>query len=187
MSEVFVLTDTRRACPGGVIGSTVGAYPRGTGSNPVGGNGHFFAHAVSSIFRVSLTHTHTRRHTHILKSIRPWGRLLPGYHTRFFLQRGCCCQGKEVVPVDHIRGNGLSSRLTSGSKIRLTAGFEPCPQGPAPSSFSCSTLSLLLCTLFCAFITCVRKRSFSSASFSQERRTGMFFHQPIPALGSVST
>ena len=89
----------------------------------------------------------------------PWGRLLPGYHTRFFLQRGCCCQGKEVVPVDHIRGKGLSSRLTSGSKIRLTAGFEPCPQGPAPSSFSCSTaaarLSLFMCTLFCAFNTCV--------------------------------
>ena len=85
----------------------------------------------------------------------PSGRLIPGYHTRFFLQRGCCCQGKEVVPVDHIRGRGLSSRLTSGSKIRLTAGFEPCPQGPAPSSFSCSTLSLLMCTLFCAFNTCV--------------------------------
>ena len=78
----------------------------------------------------------------------PWGRLIPGYHTRFFLQRGCCCQGKEVVPVDHIRGKGLSSRLTSGSKIRLTAGVELCPQGPAPSSFSCSTLSLLMCTLF---------------------------------------
>ena len=86
----------------------------------------------------------------------PWGRLIPGYHTRFFLQRGCCCQGKEVVPVDHIRGRGLSSRLTSGSrKSRLTAGFEPCPQGPVPSSFSCSTLSLLMCTLFCAFNTCV--------------------------------
>ena len=26
----------------GVIGSTVGAYPRGTGLNPVEGNGHFF-------------------------------------------------------------------------------------------------------------------------------------------------
>ena len=34
----------------------------------------------------------------------PWGRLIPGYHTRFFLQRGCCCQGKEVVPVDHNQG-----------------------------------------------------------------------------------
>ena len=75
-------------------------------------------------------------------------------HT-IFVQRGCCCQGKEVVPVDHIRGKGLSFRLTSGSKIRLTAGFEPCPQGPAPSNFSCSTLSLLMCTLFCAFSTCV--------------------------------
>ena len=88
-----------------------------------------------------------------------------GYFTRFFLQRGCCCHGKEDVPVHHIRGKGLSSRLTSGSKIRLTAGFEskirltagfePCPQGPAPSSFSCSTLSLI-CTLFRASYTGVR-------------------------------
>ena len=85
----------------------------------------------------------------------PWGRLLPGYHTRFFLEMGCCCQGKEVVPVHHIRGKGLSSRLTSGSKISLTAAFEPRPQGPAPSSFSCSTLPLLMCKLFCALNTCV--------------------------------
>ena len=41
MSEAFVSTDTRRACPGGVIGSTVGMYPRGTGSNPVEGNEPF--------------------------------------------------------------------------------------------------------------------------------------------------
>ena len=78
--------------------------------------------------------------THHSMSIRchmcPWGRLLPGYDTRFFLQRGCCCQGKEAVPVDYIRGKGLSSRLTSGSKIRPTAGFDPCPQGPAPSSLA---------------------------------------------------
>ena len=58
------------------------------------------------------------------------GGLLPGYDTRFFLQRGCCCQGKEVVPVDHIRGKGLSSRLTCWSNIRLTGGFEPCPKDP---------------------------------------------------------
>ena len=38
----------------------MGAHPRGTGSNPVQGNGHFFPHAVSSIFRLSLTHTHIR-------------------------------------------------------------------------------------------------------------------------------
>ena len=50
--------------------------------------------------------------THIIRwHMCPWRRLLPGYDTRFFLQRGCCCQGKEVVPVDHIRGKGLSSRL----------------------------------------------------------------------------
>ena len=42
MSEVFVSTDARRACCRGVIRSTMGAYPRGTGSNPVEGNGHSF-------------------------------------------------------------------------------------------------------------------------------------------------
>ena len=59
MCEVFVSTDAKRACSRGVIGSMIGAYPRGTGSNPVEGNGHFFPHAVSSIFRLSLTHART--------------------------------------------------------------------------------------------------------------------------------
>ena len=31
---------------------------------------------------------------------------------------------------------GLSFRLTSGSRIRLTAGFEPCPPGPALGSLA---------------------------------------------------
>ena len=38
MSEVFVSTDGRRACRHSVIGSTMGAYPRDTGSNPVEGS-----------------------------------------------------------------------------------------------------------------------------------------------------
>ena len=74
-----VLTDARRACSRGVLGSTMGTYPRarGAGSNPVEGNGHSFAHTVRSIFRfpadthkhtlsLSLTHTHARAcaHTH---------------------------------------------------------------------------------------------------------------------------
>ena len=42
MPEVFVSTDARRACSRGVIGSMMGAYPRGTGSSPIEGNGHFF-------------------------------------------------------------------------------------------------------------------------------------------------
>ena len=39
---MFYATDARRACRRGVIGSTMGANPRGTSSNPVEGNGHFF-------------------------------------------------------------------------------------------------------------------------------------------------
>ena len=45
----------------GVIGSTVGAYPRGTGSNPVKGNGHFFP-SYRQLYLSSFSDTHT--HTH---------------------------------------------------------------------------------------------------------------------------
>ena len=41
-------------CLRGVIGSTVGAYPRGTGSNPVEGNGHFFSLVPSALSFVFL-------------------------------------------------------------------------------------------------------------------------------------
>ena len=71
MAEVFVSTDARRACPRGVIGSTVGAYPGGTGSNPVKGNGHFFPsyrrpYFLSFCDTHTNTHTHTHTHTHTL-------------------------------------------------------------------------------------------------------------------------
>ena len=59
---MFVSTDTRWPYPRGVIGSTVGAYPRGTGSNPVEGNGHFFS-LISSALVFSLTHMHVHSHT----------------------------------------------------------------------------------------------------------------------------
>ena len=93
--------------------------------------GHNHLNSRASVILDSLPSEHIIR-CHMC----PWGRLLPSYDTRFFLQRSCCFQGKEVVPVGHIRGKGLSSRLTSGSKIRLTAGFEQCPQGPTPSSLA---------------------------------------------------
>ena len=54
MSEVFVSTDGRRACRRGAIGSTMGAYPRDTGSNPVEGNGHFFSLIPSALSFVFL-------------------------------------------------------------------------------------------------------------------------------------
>ena len=43
------------------IGSTMGAYPRDTGSNPVEGNGHFFpSHRQLYLSSFSDTHTHAR-------------------------------------------------------------------------------------------------------------------------------
>ena len=66
VSEVFVSTDGRRACRRGAIGSTMGAYPRDTGSNPVEGNGHFFpSYRQLYLSSFSDTHTHTHTHTHI--------------------------------------------------------------------------------------------------------------------------
>ena len=52
----------RRACSRGVIGSTMGAYPRGTGSNPVEGNGHFFP-SCRQLYLSTLSDTHTHTHT----------------------------------------------------------------------------------------------------------------------------
>ena len=64
---MFHSTDARRACRRGAIGSTMGAYPRDTGSNPVEGNGHFFPSYrqlyLSSFFDTH-THTHARTHAH---------------------------------------------------------------------------------------------------------------------------
>ena len=58
------------AClPRGVIGSTMGAYPRGTGSNPVEGYGHFFPSCRSALFFVFLWHTHTHTHTHTHRTV----------------------------------------------------------------------------------------------------------------------
>ena len=58
-------------------------------------------HALQSILfsRITAIRIHL-----IIWHMCPWRRLLPCYNTRFFLQRGCCCQGKEVVPVHHIGG-----------------------------------------------------------------------------------
>ena len=68
---------------------------------------------------------------------------------------GFSSRGVAAVMARRLFPSTISGERGSGSKIRLTAGFELCPQGPSPSSFSCSTLSLLMCTLFCAFNTCV--------------------------------
>ena len=60
----------------------------------------------------------------------PRGRLIPGYLTRFFLQRGCCCQGKEVVPVDHIRGKGSVPVVPLGRKLVWQPVLSRAPKDP---------------------------------------------------------
>ena len=61
---MFHSTDARRACRRGAIGSTMGAYPRDTGSNPVEGNGHFFP-SYRQLYLSSFFDTHTHTHAHI--------------------------------------------------------------------------------------------------------------------------
>ena len=60
---MFHSTDARRDCRRGAIGSTMGAYPRDTGSNPVEGNGHFFP-SYRQLYLSSFFDTHTHTHTH---------------------------------------------------------------------------------------------------------------------------
>ena len=67
VSKVFLSTDARRAYPRGVIGSTMDVYPRGTGSNPVKGNKHFFP-TYCQLYLSSFSDTHTHTHTHSLSS-----------------------------------------------------------------------------------------------------------------------
>ena len=62
VSEVLVSTATRRACSRGVIRSTMGAYPRGTGSDPRRGEGHFFP-SYRQLYLSSFSDTHTHTHT----------------------------------------------------------------------------------------------------------------------------
>ena len=56
--------------------STMGAYPRGTGSNPVEGNGHFFPsyrQLYLSFFSDTHTHTHTNAH-HFVSAIHNYDK-----------------------------------------------------------------------------------------------------------------
>ena len=48
--------------------------------------GYNHMNSRASVFLDSPLSEHTIRY-----HMCPWGRLLPGYGTRFFLQRGCCC------------------------------------------------------------------------------------------------
>ena len=93
VSEVFVSTDGRRACRRGAIGSTMGAHPGDTGSNPVEGNGRFFpSYRQLYLSSISDTHTHLffslcHTHTHL---IRTWkthaqiGRSLVSHRPSYF-------------------------------------------------------------------------------------------------------
>ena len=64
MSEVFVSTGERRASPSWCNRKQDGAYPRGTGSNPVEGNGHSFP-SYRQLYLSSFSDTHTHTHTHM--------------------------------------------------------------------------------------------------------------------------
>ena len=88
---MFHSTDARRACRRGAIGSTMGAYPRDTGSNPVEGNGHFFP-SYRQLYLSSFFDTHTHTHTHTYKMAGRRGAPRPpmtdvGTETAFRLEK----------------------------------------------------------------------------------------------------
>ena len=103
-SEVrFVSTDGRRACRRGVIGSTMGAYPRGTGSNPVEGNGHFFP-SYRQLYLSSFSDTHTRAHVRTLinvgRSPTTQTRAIKSFEVFLRLRRAACRNHSSAVLQD---------------------------------------------------------------------------------------
>ena len=107
---MFVSTDGRRACRHGVIGSTMVAYPRDTGSNPVEGNGHFFP-PYRQLYLSSFSDTHT--HQEVKKQ--------PSVYVLFFLSRCACFHGlKSYVDSDqeHITPRVINEQLASAASMR---------------------------------------------------------------------
>ena len=51
---------------------------------------------------------------------------LSWFMTHGFSSKGIAAVRARKLSVDHIKGKGFQSRLTFGSKIRLTARIEPC-------------------------------------------------------------
>ena len=156
VSEVFVSTDGRRACRRGVIGSTMGAYPRDTGSNPVEGNGHFFPsyrqHYLSS-FSDTHTHTHAHTHTHIWKSpVEPLG-LRPSGAIKFNFSCVCIL----LMSLIHCLMIGRSVHETGSNIIEITLS-------DVWASLTFSWRLITLWTLVPLSITCCR---LSSSSLSR--------------------
>ena len=64
VSEVFVSTDARRGSPSWCNRKRGGRVSQRYRFDPVDGNGHFFLHNITSIFRLSLTPPPPHTHTH---------------------------------------------------------------------------------------------------------------------------
>ena len=94
MSEVFVSTDARRACPRGVI--RWARIPEVQVRIPSRGMGTFSPHAISSIFRLSLTHTHT--HTHARTHARTHAHTHT--HSEHSSSDTCYCQFQVLTKCD---------------------------------------------------------------------------------------
>ena len=117
MSEVFLSTDARRACPHSVIGSTVGAYPRGTGLNPVKGNGHSFPSyrlPYLSSFSDTLTHMYKQAYISLKKEA----------YTEF-----CKDEGKSVTMMVSLNRTFLQSSLGKKNYICGVEQVEHYVQG----------------------------------------------------------
>ena len=146
-----------RAYPRGVIGSTVGAYPRGTGSNPVEGNGHFFP-SYRQLYLSSFSDTHTHTHTHRLKETRTLCRkrrkTQEGLHTHAPVY-GCLrdkifvdlCK-KRVLDVNRFADHGFLGDLCT---LVILSPVDKC---------------VCVCVCVCVFMHCLRKKKEATEMFS---------------------
>ena len=99
----------------GVIGSTVGAYPRGTGSNPVEGNGHFFP-SYRQLYLSSFSDTHTHTHTHTTQHthMRTYAQAHTHTHTHTHTNTHIHTNAKQLFVV-----NGFTLNYTQTNARRL--------------------------------------------------------------------
>ena len=116
-----VCFDWREAClTRGVIGSTMGAYPRGTGSNPIEGDGHFFP-SCRQLYLSSFsdththTHTHTHSHTHMRTHLHIHTYWYPHAHTTISTHQCSCWLLRRPA---RIHGHDSRPNTMQGTRVR---------------------------------------------------------------------
>ena len=149
----------------GVIESTMGAYPRGTGSNPVEENGRFF-HSCRQLYLSSFlwhthththtqtrtnthTHTHTKQtHKHMYRHARGHGRThMRGKETQYF-------KDTWTFGSDTTKNHFFLQQTTKCSQNLIHHNCSPPPPSTTQQHICFSSRYLQKCHHFCTTSIC---------------------------------